>query len=967
MSVLPSFEAFFCAVHPGREPFPWQTRLAQQVLAQGWPSLLDIPTGGGKTSALDVAVYALACAPDRMPRRTLLVIDRRIVVDQGAEHARGVLALMQAAEQGPARELADRLRSLWGASRHDPPFAVAVLRGGMPRDNDWARRPDQPIVGVSTVDQVGSRLLFRGYGVSPRSASIHAGLLGNDTLLLLDEVHLAEPFAQTLAAVQQRYHRPIEGLPHRFGVVHMSATPGAAPGERFGLNEQDRAHPVLSARLKASKKAVLRPVRVTGDDEAQKRKTMAHEAVAAALSLQKQGARVVAIVVNRVDTARVARALLDQHSGATEALLLTGRMRPMDRDLLVRTVLTTRCGPRDARDPQSAPLVVVATQCIEAGADLDFDALVTECASLDALRQRFGRLDRQGRVGASQAVILGRSDIVAGKEPDPVYGNAIAATWEWLSSVATDGVVPVGIEELPQAVAADGSPRLDLLSPRPDAPVLLPSHLDVWAQTAPLPDYDPDVALWLHGPEPASADVQLVWRADLELPNADDGVSLDRAIRLLSAFRPCALEALSVPIGAARRWLAEEADGDISDVVFTADDPNGEPRRRQERQAHGVVALRWKGEDSTWLRPGELRPGDVVVVPARRGGIAHGTFDPSSPAHVTDLGVAASLRSRAQVELRLQHEALRAVGLPDAAIASMPIPEEEETSRAFRERMRAWAAGWPQSASAPMLLPHEWTALRRTLEGRAAGRVHRDTSVSGLSVGVEPRWLKGELEEAVTEDDDSSFTSVEITLRAHCEHVETQVRAFARSLHLSESLVDDLALAARLHDAGKADPRFQRWLVGGSEIKAAVLPEPLAKSTLQAGSYGERVLARKRAGYPAGYRHELLSLAMLQSTADALSAAHDAALVRHLVASHHGHCRPFAPLADDPDALQVHLRHGHWELQGCTRHRFASLDSGVSEAFWDLSERYGWWGLAWLEAILRLADHRASASEKEGA
>lgn len=202
------FCAFHSAVHDGKAPFDWQQRLLKQIVRdKAWPRVLDLPTGTGKTTCIDIALFALALDAANhnderwCPRRIAMVVDRRIVVDQVAERGRKLLNALMTNPNDVVVEVAHRLRSLTRAG--EEPLGVFTLRGGMPKDDGWARTPDQPLVIASTVDQIGSRMLMQGYGVSQGMKPVHAGLLANDTLLLLDEVHLSEPFRQTLDQLER--------------------------------------------------------------------------------------------------------------------------------------------------------------------------------------------------------------------------------------------------------------------------------------------------------------------------------------------------------------------------------------------------------------------------------------------------------------------------------------------------------------------------------------------------------------------------------------------------------------------------------------------------------------------------------------------------------------------------------------------------------------------------------------------
>jgi CRISPR-associated endonuclease/helicase Cas3 len=550
-----------------------------------------------------------------------------------------------------------------------------------------------------------------------------------------------------------------------------------------------------------------------------------------------------------------------------------------------------------------------------------------------------------------------------------VYGEALAHTWAWLREREHEDVVDFGVASLP---LPEPEELATLTAPSRHAPVLLPAHLDLWAQTSsPPPAPDPEVGVWLHGPDQGTAEVQVIWRCDVAaLLEGPEGGDCSASL----ALRPRSAEALSLPFATVKRWLRGEAEGaEVSDLEASpaADELAGRRTPPAERPF-----LHWRGDGGlTVSQVKSLRPGSTIIVPCSYGGLDRATWHPGAEAPVPDIAEIAALRQRQEAVLRLHPAILQRLWGErwPSLLGAPPTPggSDEEDPDEERERVHAWLRQAPPVE--PAWLP-AWEALcsarRITLERFEA------SETEGASVPAYylmrapgrvplPDAATSTEEEASTDGDEGSFLGTGVTLAEHQAGVAEWVARFAQALGLEDAIRRDLVESARAHDWGKIDPRFQLLLHGGSEYLRDSAEADLAKSSVQLRHPRARVWARERSGYPAGARHELLSVALLQSLPEAARpVVSDWDLVLHLVGSHHGHCRPWVPVAPDVAPLHIETSFGDTPVTCSTKHGLEALDSGVIDRFWRLVRRYGWWGLAFLETLLRLADHRRSQEEE---
>ena len=353
----------------GHDPFPWQRCLYERLVRGKVPGAVDIPTGLGKTLCVLLLLLARLRNP-ALPRRIVYIVDRRAIVDQTA------VAIRVWIDRIVAQPALARKFDAGAAFAAEHPVRLGVLRGGLADDGAWRVDPARPAVIVGTVDMIGSRLLFSGYGDGRWKRPMHAGLLAYDAIILLDESHLSPAMGELLRAITQLQNRP------EFRSMTLSAT-SAAGGDVHGLTSSDFASEAVRRRLHARKTPRFESVATPKDRIA----TLCEAALA-----YSTGA--IAVFVQSVAYARRIAARLVREigpDGAKHVALLTGTLRGRERAALADGAVWQRFRPDRARTGDAPAAYLVTTAAGEVGVDLDADHAAMDLNPLDSMIQRIGR------------------------------------------------------------------------------------------------------------------------------------------------------------------------------------------------------------------------------------------------------------------------------------------------------------------------------------------------------------------------------------------------------------------------------------------------------------------------------------------------------------------------------------------------------------------------------------------------
>lgn len=442
----------------GHPPYPYQEEFAA---CDELPHLLEVPTGAGKTATAVLGwlwrrVHGRAAVRASTGRRLIFCLPMRSLVEQTQRECKKWLA---------ALGLVDDVK-------------VHVLMGGAIA-RDWHDAPEAAAIIIGTQDQLLSRALNRGYAMSRYLWPVHFGWLNNDCVWVMDEVQLMGSGLSTSAQLHALRKRL-----GTFGPAHtvwMSATLARGSLATVDLRPVALRHQGLEAAdRRALSKRLEAPKRLEQLDADPKKPAATAKQV---LALH-EGGSLTLVVVNRVARAReLAQALSKASKGAVDIELIHSRFRPHER----KAAQTKALAPNWSG-------ILVATQAIEAGVDIDARVLVSDLASWPSLVQRFGRCNRAGDYEDARVLWMD----VGNNDAAPYTEEELE-----LARERVRGLEDVGPESLAKVGIDDARPALPVIR-RKDVCSLFDTQSD-------LAGHDIDVSPYVRSSE-SDADVQVLWR-----------------------------------------------------------------------------------------------------------------------------------------------------------------------------------------------------------------------------------------------------------------------------------------------------------------------------------------------------------------------------------------------------------------------------------------------------------------------
>jgi CRISPR-associated endonuclease/helicase Cas3 len=796
-------------------------------------------------------------------------VNRRTVVDQSsAEVYRLKARLLEGKEENDPilSEMYDLLQSICTIPDVTP-LGISTLRGEMADNLDWSRDPARPAVIIGTVDMIGSRLLFRGYGDGRWKRSFHAGLLGQDALFVHDEAHLTPAFGKLLRAV--RGHQKPSGKP--FQVIELSATPlgshidDSFSARSFRWNDQDLIHPVTSSRFCSYKKLLIHAIASA--------KECIETVTSLALSMDGNKKRVLVYVNSPDDALKVANGLIAQ-VGEDAVRLLTGTMRGHERDLLaeqdqVFKGFLVSSGPLPA---EAKTTYLVSTSAGEVGIDLNADAAIMDMADLGRFIQRLGRVNRTGDRPATIFLV----------HPQQLDDETLQATIDLLHELpALEDGRSVSPQDLSGLITHPGYAKA--LGNEPRYRELEPYHLDTWAMTSLRTDDALPVAPWLHGltEKGEEPDTWFVWRDDIPRENPT------RTHAWLSVFPILPHERARLPKGRAIDFFKGVFKDNPGEILML----NNE----------GILEV--ASSEDLINQPRHLAYATIIFDGSDGGLGSHGVPDHKSKDSVRDVSTLIGGREKWKVSSHGKGWVARPSAEGEDAIALAIEVEDPFDAICHLESTRGLRCAF---SDIPEISDDDEAPSSFNVWMIASGRIPPD---------------------------DLDLSSVTVTktmgLEDHLQRASVVAKSLAQKAQMPDSIVNLLSIAASMHDLGKNRPWWQAAI--GNLDK----DHPLAKS-------GRRTFNQTLCR---GYRHELGSLF---DTADPLAHLDEEGrdLVLHLVATHHGYGRP-------------HFEDRAYDLKNpLESNRREALDA--LRRFPALQREFGWWGLAYLEALLKTADVMAS-------